>query len=268
MSANPANILGPVIRQLRKNEHMTQRELSRLTGIAQNTISNHENQNRSLDENDIIKYAKALKVTPQYLYDQANVAKNPAEVSALLNGVPINADERQQAFEVLEKILPSLETRRVQKVAKYASDQLDKQQNNVISLEEAKAVLNESRAIHTDIDIYGVVSAGTGEFQFDSNDVETVSYRGAVPPHDYALKVNGDSMQPMLEDGQIIFVRESNGSDIYNGQIVIALLNDEAFVKKIDLTESAPKLVSLNPDYDPIQIQEDDEFEIQGIVIL
>lgn len=65
------NILGPVIKQLRKEKKLTQLELSKLTGIAQNTISNHENQNRTLDERDIQIYANALNVKPQEFYDRA-----------------------------------------------------------------------------------------------------------------------------------------------------------------------------------------------------
>ena len=43
MPNKSANILGPVIKELRKQKKMTQADLSRITGIAQNTISNHEN---------------------------------------------------------------------------------------------------------------------------------------------------------------------------------------------------------------------------------
>ena len=35
------NILGSAIKELRKSKKMTQQELSKLTGLKQNTISNH-----------------------------------------------------------------------------------------------------------------------------------------------------------------------------------------------------------------------------------
>lgn len=47
------NILGSVIKEIRKDKKITQSELARLTGFKQNTISNHENGKRSLDECDI-----------------------------------------------------------------------------------------------------------------------------------------------------------------------------------------------------------------------
>jgi len=67
------NILGSAIKELRLNRKMTQTELSKLTGYSQNTISNHENMNRSLDELDIKRYADAFGVTPQYLFEMVGV---------------------------------------------------------------------------------------------------------------------------------------------------------------------------------------------------
>lgn len=64
------NILGPAIRDIRKENHLTQNELSDLTGFKQNTISQHESQKRELSENDLIKYAKALNVSVSQLYDR------------------------------------------------------------------------------------------------------------------------------------------------------------------------------------------------------
>ncbi|WP_445448762.1 helix-turn-helix domain-containing protein [Enterococcus faecalis] len=70
------NILGSVIKDIRKSKQMTQKELSSLTKFSQNTISNHENGNRSLDEDDIIKYASALNVTPEFLFEQIELSEN------------------------------------------------------------------------------------------------------------------------------------------------------------------------------------------------
>jgi transcriptional regulator with XRE-family HTH domain len=63
------NVIGPAIKSLRKEKGMTQKELSEITGFSQNTISNHENQNRSITEKDISVYSKALGVSPQHLFD-------------------------------------------------------------------------------------------------------------------------------------------------------------------------------------------------------
>lgn len=50
---------------------------------------------------------------------------------------------------------------------------------------------------------------------------------------DFALKVNGDSMEPFFENGQIIFVKTvEDPSQVFSNQFVIADLNGEAYLKK------------------------------------
>lgn len=60
--------IGKAIQRLRKSQGLTQIQLSKLTGFNQNTISNHERGNRSVDEIDINIYAKALGVSPKDLF--------------------------------------------------------------------------------------------------------------------------------------------------------------------------------------------------------
>lgn len=67
------NILGSTIKNIRKSRKMTQKQLSELTGFKQNTISNHENGNRSLNENDIAVYSKAFGISPQDLFNNYKV---------------------------------------------------------------------------------------------------------------------------------------------------------------------------------------------------
>ncbi|RRG09745.1 MAG: XRE family transcriptional regulator [Lactobacillus sp.] len=95
-----ANILGPVIKDFRQKRHMTQIELSDLTGIAQNTISNHENQNRALDENDIASYAKAFNVTPQDLFNaySSNDTSMIAATVAVMHQLNVNHQSKVYDF--------------------------------------------------------------------------------------------------------------------------------------------------------------------------
>lgn len=113
----------------------------------------------------------------------------------------------------------------------------------------------------TTIEIRGYVSAGTGEWLEDEI-VDEVSYEGVIPEHDFAVKVNGDSMLPLFEDGQVIFIKST--SDVRDGQIIVCQVNNEAFVKKL----SGNKLVSLNKKYEDISICDTDDFKIYGVVVL
>lgn len=66
------NILGPAIKELRKQNRWTQKDLSERINLKQSTISGHESQYRSLDENAIKLYADAFGMTPQQLFEFAD----------------------------------------------------------------------------------------------------------------------------------------------------------------------------------------------------
>lgn len=108
--------------------------------------------------------------------------------------------------------------------------------------------------------IRGYVSAGTGEWLEET--IEEVSYEGEIPEHDFAVKVNGESMLPLFADGEIIFVKGT--SEARDGQIIVCRVNSDSYVKKL----SGNKLVSLNKEYDDILISETDDFKIFGVVVL
>lgn len=132
----------------------------------------------------------------------------------------------------------------------------------------AKSKLDEQNTISdnvipfpTTLNLDAVVSAGTGEWQ-DDNFKEEIEYDGTVPTHDYVVRVNGDSMLPLFEDNQILFIRKTH--EVRDGQIIVCMLNNETYVKKI----TNNRLVSLNKKYDDIQINEYDDFSVVGVVVL
>lgn len=132
----------------------------------------------------------------------------------------------------------------------------------------AKSKLDEQNTISdnvvpfpTTLNLDAVVSAGTGEWQ-DENFKEEIEYDGQIPNHDYVVRVNGDSMLPLFEDNQILFVRKTH--EVRNGQIIVCMLNNETYIKKI----MGNRLVSLNKKYDDIQINKYDDFSVVGVVVL
>lgn len=88
--------------------------------------------------------------------------------------------------------------------------------------------------------------------------------------YDYALKVNGDSMEPLFADGQIIFVIKVTSGNLFDlsNRIVIADFNGDAYVKKLVITHEELRLVSLNKEYKDKIVTEDDDFKVTGIVAL
>ena len=52
-----------------------------------------------------------------------------------------------------------------------------------------------------------------------------------------------------------------------NGEIVLCVLNEQGYCKKLKYDADGVYLVSLNPAYSPIPVRESDEFRIAGVVV-
>lgn len=105
------------------------------------------------------------------------------------------------------------------------------------------------------------VSAGPGEF-LDSDAYELINVDDTVPlDATFALRINGNSMEPKYRDGQVVYVKQQQ--DLTEGEIGIFMLNGEAYCKM--LREGT--LVSLNDSYSPIVISDNDEFRVYGKVL-
>lgn len=170
-------------------------------------------------------------------------------VIKMADGLGVKAEDlfsgeiEEEFMTTIETIYNQLSPPRQAKVYQFAEYQLKEQNKPSLT-----------------IVLKGYVSAGAGEWLEETN--EEVEYEGEIPPHDFAVKVNGDSMTPLFSDGEILFVKAT--SEARDGQIVICHVNGEAYVKKL----SGNRLVSLNKKYDDILINEIDEFKIFGVVVL
>ena len=142
------------------------------------------------------------------------------------------------------------------KVYNFAEKTLENQNNNVIDLRE-----------YRDIDIQSTVSAGTGVVDLDANHIERISYNGFIPNrYDTAFRVQGDSMEPVFQDGEIVFVVKDE--DVRNGQIGVVLIDGEAFIKKMYVEGDKLRLVSLNRLYEDVIANGSNEISVYGRVVL
>ena len=86
---------------------------------------------------------------------------------------------------------------------------------------------------------------------------------------DFALKVKGNSMTgDHILDGDMILVKLKSTAE--NNEIIVALINDEATVKRFYKTETGVELRASNPDYPAIKINSKDAaaiFKIIGKVV-
>ena len=250
------NILGSVIKDARKKKKLTQEQLSKLTGYSQNTISNHENGNRSLDEDNIKTYATALGLTSDDLFEALDI-KNSLENKIMI------IDKKQTKIDNLLDLYSQLEESRQTKVYNFAEQQLEEQNSNVVQF----PVQNN----HEEVQAY--LSAGTGILNYYEADKDIVEVPADAPEHDWIFKIVGDSMKPLFDTGDIVYVDEfKQGIDtIQNGRIYVVEVDGEAYIKKVYVYEETKtlRLVSLNKDYIDLLFRfEDSDIKFIGRVII
>ncbi|NLJ70178.1 MAG: transcriptional repressor LexA [Clostridiaceae bacterium] len=116
-------------------------------------------------------------------------------------------------------------------------------------------VVPELTELNTDIrqaPLIGKVTAGSPILA-----VENIERNIPIPdyfdryPNMYALEVKGDSMiDAAIMDGDIVFVDKQNSAN--PGDIVVALIEDEATVKTFKIIDNKPFLIPENSAYKPI----------------
>lgn len=128
---------------------------------------------------------------------------------------------------------------------------------------------------------YLAASAGTGAFLDDSN-YEIVSVpRHSVPKGAVlGIRVSGDSMEPVYNDGQIVWIARSEslrpgevGIFAYDGDGYIKVYGEQepddpqAFMDSYGVVRKQPVLISYNKKYPPRPVSPEASFQIVGRVL-
>ncbi|NDQ65701.1 helix-turn-helix domain-containing protein [Staphylococcus aureus] len=233
-----AKFIGNKIRYYRTKLNLTQDQLGEKLNTKKATISNYETGYRTPKQDDLFEIANILNISIDDLFPTRNNKHN--DITSIYN-----------------KLTPP----RQKNVLNYANEQLEEQNSkgdNVVDI-------NSYKQDKTPVNVNGCVSAGVGERLHDET-LFTEMVKAPVPPHDLALKVNGDSMEPMFKDGEIIFVEKTH--NIKNGQIGIFIIEEEAYVKKVFVEDDRLTLVSLNKEYRDLHFYRNESVRLVGKVIL
>jgi repressor LexA len=112
------------------------------------------------------------------------------------------------------------------------------------------------RAVRSGLPLVGQVAAG-GPILAEENIEEYLEVPTVIGGEsaDYVLRVRGDSMKDAgILDGDFVVVQEA--SDATNGEIVVALLGDEATVKRFYREKDRIRLQPANAAHKPIRTRE------------
>lgn len=221
-------------------------ELARRVGIAKSTMSRYFNKTREFPLNRADDFAKVLGITPEYL----------------LGIQKVNNEAQAELGPIYEK----LELSRKEKVLDFAKAQLEEQEKPKVTSIFDKFQSEDNEDYVTDY-VEGLVAAGRGTFQEDNLHMEVRLRANDVPEkYDTIAKVAGDSMEPLIEDNDLLFIKVTSQVDI--NDIGIFQVNGKNFVKKLKRDYSgAWYLQSLNNSYEEIYLTEDDDIRTIGEVV-
>ena len=213
-------------------------EFARKLDLPKSSISRYFNKSRQLPINKINIFADTLGVSSEYLL-----------------GIKISNND-------LLDIYNKLDSNRQTKVYDFATEQLNEQNNKITNIND----YIEEETNWYEVKFYGSISAGTGLY-LDDEQVETIIFGADMVPSgtDFCLKVNGDSMEPMFNNGDYVFIKRE--TDFRNGTIGAVIVNGEAYLKKIYIRDNSIRLVSLNKKYKDITVSEDDTLKYVGTVV-
>ena len=199
------------IKERREALNMSRAELADIIGVTSSAIANYENGISSPKIELLYKLFEALKCDANYLYQD--------EMKEFTNETPSNDEliiiKKYRSLDSLDK-----------KAIDVLLDTLSKRQSE----QAAEFIQLESPML---LPYYGrIVSAGTGQYVFDDIPPEMIEVESnhITMQADFAVGVNGDSMEPTYKDRDVLLIKKQPSVNI--GEIGIFMIDGEAFVKE------------------------------------
>lgn len=240
-------MIGKKIKELRKSHNLTLEELADILNKEYPDTINFNKGKISKWENDREEpRLSSVKILADY-FDV------PLDY---FNGIDIDQAEILTIFNQLDEDRQS-------NVVDYATALLNEQ----VSM-KTSTVLEKYKDDDYIIDyVEGLVAAGHGTFQEDNLHMEVRLRAEDVPKkYDTIAKVAGDSMEPLIEDNDLLFIKVTSQVDI--NSIGIFQINGKNFVKKLKRDyDGSWYLQSLNSGYEEIHLSENDDIRTIGEVV-
>ena len=242
--------LGEIIKKFRDDNELSMDKFAKMSNLSKAYISVLEKNKRPQTGKPVTPSIPVIKNVAEAMNMSFDELFNMLEDNQIIS---IGTDD---IVKKINDVSIQLNADRQTKVYNYAELQLDEQNK----------VVNFSDYIQEEVKFYGSVSAGTGLY-LDDEQVETISFEVNTIPNgtDFCLKVNGDSMEPTFNNGDYVFIKRE--TDFRNGSIGVVIVNGEAYLKKIYITDNSIKLVSLNKKYKDITVTQDDNLKYVGTVV-
>ena len=228
------------IKEARIKKGLTQEQLGQLVGVAKTTITGYE-KNREPTAAKVGEIADALNVDVNFLYQD-------------------EVKERKENHVSLDELTMIKKYRNLDDTGKNHIDyELDRECRRIEEIRKHKQYI-ESLKAETSTDsfptriwaYYGKIASAGTSVEFTDMVAGTKKYPVTEENKnaDYTIGVNGDSMEPLYNDGDVVFVERT--TNLHIGDIGIFQKDNNIYIKQV----GEKCLVSLNPNYDPIKISD------------
>lgn len=234
-------MIGNNIRELRKSRGLTLEELSNeLNRKYPDTLNFNKGKLSKWENNKEEPKLSSVRIIADYF---------EVTVDDLVDGV-----YDKNIITIYNKLNPKRKT----KVYNFAERQLeDQNHSNVVNMND-----------YIEEKMSGYLSAGTGEYLTEDVSEDIRIPKSIVPDAEYdlVLQVNGDSMEPMFQDHEYIFVKKT--SEIRSGQIGVFIIDNESYLKKLYIEDNHLRLVSLNTKYGDLIFDSINDITVVGTVVM
>lgn len=223
--------------------NLTLEDVGNYVGVGKSTVRKWENGDiTNMKRDKIVSLSKILKLDPLDIIDPNNELsnRNNRYIKAVISGMNRLSSERQK------------------NVKNYVDSQVDEQENSKIS-EDVSSI----PVVHN-----SAVAANPTELTYGDTVLQDEEFERIPDNADLAIPVIGDSMEPTIKNGGLVFIHEQ--PTIENGEIAVVEIDGEGTTcKKVYFDYSNKEIIlkSINPKYPDRHIKSD-RIRIIGKVVL
>jgi len=244
---------------LRREQKITKRELVSQLPLNYSTYANYESGFREPNSDVLQLLAAHFGVSLDFLLGVSDNRKRADDIAIL------NEDEHEHITSY----------RRLDTHGREMVDVvLQKELERVTFINAKQLAIRESKPDGNWVELQVFqqrASAGLGSYLSDDSDTdfETMRFMATTISKraDFCVKIKGESMEPKICDGDIVFVKAAPKVDIDN--VGIFIYDGEAFCKRLrlDSKKGTLYLESLNKSFAPKVITNPDALRTVGLVI-
>lgn len=252
-------IIGERLRLLRKEKGISKRELVSSLPLNYSTYANYESGFREPNSEVLQMLARYYNVSLDFIMGMTDNRKKADEIAILTD----EEHEQIMRYRSLDEHGKDIINCILKKECERMNFPNEKPQT------ELKQVINKQ---WVSLQVYQQrASAGLGNYLGDDSDSDFESIRFQATPvsmrADFGIRIKGDSMEPKICDGDIVFVKAM--PQIEPDSIGVFTYEGEAFCKRlrVDHKKGAIHLESLNKSYAPKHIPQPEYLKTVGLVI-